>query len=101
MLRGDRVALDVDGATLVAQVKSMVMARERIPVAMQRLFFAGQHLDDDGQALAHYGVQHDSVVFLSLRLRADTTAHDQYVRVALSMFFSLAICYTIDSHTFN
>ncbi|KAF0910936.1 hypothetical protein E2562_005333 [Oryza meyeriana var. granulata] len=70
-LRGDRVALDVDGATTVGQVKGMVMARERIPVAMQRLFFAGRHLDDDHRTLVYYGVQHDSVVFLSLRLATD------------------------------
>ncbi|XP_040378614.1 uncharacterized protein LOC102722943 [Oryza brachyantha] len=74
-LRGDRVLLDVDGATTVAQVKGMVMARERVPVAMQRLFFAGQHLDGDHRTLAHYGVQHDSVVFLSLRL-----ATEEYVK---------------------
>ncbi|KAM0927892.1 hypothetical protein ACQ4PT_002135 [Festuca glaucescens] len=74
-LRGDRVALDVDGATTtVAQAKGMVMTRERVPVAMQRLFFAGCHLDDDDRTLAGYGVQHDSVLFLGLRLRAaDTT----------------------------
>uniref|UniRef100_A0ACD5WGB6 Uncharacterized protein n=1 Tax=Avena sativa TaxID=4498 RepID=A0ACD5WGB6_AVESA len=74
-LRGDRVALDVDGAsTTVAQAKGMVMARERVPVAMQRLFFAGCHLDDDERTLAGYGVQHDSVLFLGLRIRAaDTT----------------------------
>ncbi|BAS86975.1 uncharacterized protein [Oryza sativa Japonica Group] len=71
-LRGDRVALDVDGATTtVAQVKGMVMARERIAVAMQRLFFAGRCLDDDHRTLADYGVRHDSVVFLSLRLATD------------------------------
>uniref|UniRef100_R7W2Z3 Uncharacterized protein n=1 Tax=Aegilops tauschii TaxID=37682 RepID=R7W2Z3_AEGTA len=74
-LRGDRVALDVDGAAkTVAQAKGVVMARERVPVAMQRLFFAGCHLDDDDRTLAGYGVQHDSVLFLGLRLRAaDTT----------------------------
>uniref|UniRef100_A0A0D9ZER8 Ubiquitin-like domain-containing protein n=1 Tax=Oryza glumipatula TaxID=40148 RepID=A0A0D9ZER8_9ORYZ len=71
-LRGDRVALDVDGATTtVAQVKGMVMARERIAVAMQRLFFAGRCLDDDHRTLADYGVRHDSLVFLSLRLATD------------------------------
>ncbi|XP_062209466.1 uncharacterized protein LOC133911283 [Phragmites australis] len=79
-LRGERVALDVDGTTTVAQVKSMVMARERVPVDMQRLFFAGRHLDDDGLPIAHYGVQHDSVVFLSLRLRADDTDSQQEMR---------------------
>ncbi|KAE8788806.1 Ubiquitin-60S ribosomal protein L40 [Hordeum vulgare] len=74
-LRGDRVALDVDGATTtVAQAKGMVMARERVPVAMQRLFFAGCHLDDDDRMLADYGVQHDSVLFLGLRLRAADAA---------------------------
>ncbi|VAI23903.1 unnamed protein product [Triticum turgidum subsp. durum] len=79
-LRGDRVALDVDGATTtVAQAKGMVMARERVPVAMQRLFFAGCHLDDDERTLANYGVQHDSVLFLGLRLRAASTTPCQYV----------------------
>uniref|UniRef100_A0A0E0C7G2 Ubiquitin-like domain-containing protein n=1 Tax=Oryza meridionalis TaxID=40149 RepID=A0A0E0C7G2_9ORYZ len=71
-LRGDWLALDVDGATTtVAQVKGMVMARERIAVAMQRLFFAGRCLDDDQSTLADYGVRHDSVVFLSLHLATD------------------------------
>uniref|UniRef100_A0A453M7C1 Ubiquitin-like domain-containing protein n=1 Tax=Aegilops tauschii subsp. strangulata TaxID=200361 RepID=A0A453M7C1_AEGTS len=56
-LRGDRVALDVDGAAkTVAQAKGVVMARERVPVAMQRLFFAGCHLDDDDRTLASYDV---------------------------------------------
>ncbi|CAL4927963.1 unnamed protein product [Urochloa decumbens] len=69
-LRGERVALDVDGAATVAEVKAMVMAREGVDAGAQRLFFAGQHLDDDALPVAHYGVRHGSVVFLSLRLRA-------------------------------
>lgn len=73
-LRGDRLALDVDGAATVAQLKTMVMAREGVAAGAQRLFFAGRHLDDDGLPVAHYGVRHGSVVFLSLRLRAD---HDR------------------------
>jgi hypothetical protein len=77
-LRGDRVALDVDGAATVAQLKAMVMAREGVAAGAQRLFFAGRHLDDDGLPVAHYGVRHGSVVFLSLRLRADAAA-SQYV----------------------
>ena len=60
-LRGDRVALDVDGAATVAQLKAMVMAREGVAVGAQRLFFAGRHLDDDGLPVAHYGVCHGSV----------------------------------------
>jgi hypothetical protein len=83
-LRGDRVALDVDAAsTTVAQAKGMVMSRESVPVAMQRLFFAGCHLDDDDRTLAGYGVQ--DVLFLGLRLRAADTTPCQYVRVALSI----------------
>ncbi|GJN22927.1 hypothetical protein PR202_gb10536 [Eleusine coracana subsp. coracana] len=72
-LRGERVALDVDAATTtVAQLKSMVAARERVPAEMQRLFFAGRLLDDDDDApVARFGVQDGSVVFLSLRLRDD------------------------------
>jgi hypothetical protein len=84
-LRGDRVALDVDGAsTTVAQAKGMVMSRESVPVAMQRLFFAGSHLDDDDRTLAGYGVQNESVLFLGLRLSAADTTPCQYVRGALS-----------------
>ncbi|XP_052142817.1 uncharacterized protein LOC127762358 isoform X2 [Oryza glaberrima] len=79
-LRGDWVALDVDGATTtVAQVKGMVMARERIAVAMQRLFFAGRCLDDDHSTLADYGVRHDSVVFLSLRLATDAYQKEMWL----------------------
>ncbi|CAL4936630.1 unnamed protein product [Urochloa decumbens] len=70
-LRGERVALDVDVSATVAEVKAMVMAREGVAAGAQRLFFAGRHLDDDALPLAHYGVRHGSVVFLSLRLRAD------------------------------
>uniref|UniRef100_A0A0E0KKI6 Ubiquitin-like domain-containing protein n=1 Tax=Oryza punctata TaxID=4537 RepID=A0A0E0KKI6_ORYPU len=83
-LRGDRVALDVDGATTtVAQVKGLVMARERIAVPMQRLFFAGRILDDDHRTLADYGVQHDSVVFLSLRLATDHASQKEMQDVRL------------------
>ncbi|WVZ60969.1 hypothetical protein U9M48_010915 [Paspalum notatum var. saurae] len=79
-LRGERVPLDVDGgATTVAQVKAMVTAREGVAADAQRLFFAGRHLDDDALPVAHYGVQHGSVVFLGLRLRADAP---QYTRAA-------------------
>lgn len=76
-LRGDRVALDVDGANTVAQLKSMIMAREGVAAGDQRLFFAGRHLDDDGMPVAHYGVRHGSVVFVSLRLRADDASQSQ------------------------
>ncbi|PAN44412.1 hypothetical protein PAHAL_9G040900 [Panicum hallii] len=69
-LRGERVALDVDGAATVSRLKGMVMAREGVAADAQRFFFAGRHLDDDALPLAHYGVRHGSVVFLSLRLRA-------------------------------
>ncbi|KAL6636717.1 hypothetical protein ACP70R_024289 [Stipagrostis hirtigluma subsp. patula] len=83
-LRGERVALDdVDGATTVARVKDMVMARERVPAAMQRLFFDGRHLDDDGLPIAHYGVRHDSVVFLGLRLRDDDAPQPEMRSVRL------------------
>ena len=82
-LRGERVALDVDGAATVARLKGMVMAREGVAADAQRLFFAGRHLDDDALPLAHYGVRHGSVVFLSLRLRAGEDAGGtQYVLIA-------------------
>ena len=81
-LRGDRVALDVDGTATMAQLEAMVMAREGVAVGAQRLFFAGRHLDDDGLPVAHYGVRHGPVVFLSLRLHADDASQSQYVLAA-------------------
>ena len=78
-LRGELVALDVDGAATVALLKGLVMAREGVAADAQRLFFAGRHLDDDALPLAHYGVRHGSVVFLILRLRADAS---QYALIA-------------------
>jgi hypothetical protein len=84
-LRGERVALDVDGAATVAQVKGMVASREGVAADLQRLFFDGRHLDDDALPVAHYGVRHGSVVFLSLRLRADSS---QYVYAPLVELFS-------------
>ena len=84
-LRGELVALDVDGAATVARLKGMVMAREGVAADAQRLFFAGRHLDDDALPLAHYGVRHGSVVFLSLRLRAGEEAGaSQYVLVVIA-----------------
>ncbi|CAN6286440.1 unnamed protein product [Urochloa humidicola] len=75
-LRGERVALDVDGAATVAELEAMIMAREGVAAGAQRLFSAGRHLDDDALPLAHYGVRHGSVVFLSLRLRADPSQQE-------------------------
>jgi hypothetical protein len=71
-LRGERVALDVDSAAAVAQIKGMVAVREGVAADMQRLFFDGRHLDDNALPVAHYSVWHGSVVFLGLRLRADS-----------------------------
>ncbi|RLN38699.1 hypothetical protein C2845_PM01G22670 [Panicum miliaceum] len=75
-LRGERVALDDDGAATVARLKGVVMAREGVAADAQRLFFAGRHLDDDALPLAHYGVRHGSVVFLSLHLRDDASQQE-------------------------
>jgi hypothetical protein len=61
---------------------------------MQRLFFDGRHLDDNALPVAHYGVWHGSVVFLGLRLRADSS---QYVRTrVLYNSFSCDVCGLFD-----
>jgi hypothetical protein len=93
-LRGERVALDVDSATTVAQIKGMVAVRKSVAADMQRLFFDGRHLDDNALPVAHYGVWHGSVVFLGLRLRADSS---QYVRTCvLYNSFSCDVCGLFD-----
>ncbi|CAL4945015.1 unnamed protein product [Urochloa decumbens] len=95
-LRGERVALDVDVAATVGEVKAMVMAREGVDAGAQRLLFAGRLLDDDALPVSHYGVRHGSVVFLSLRLRADAASQQEMRDVQMQREHPVTVRQLID-----
>lgn len=67
-LTGKTIALEVEPATTVEEVKQMVTDAEGIPPEQQRLIFVGKQLED-GRTMADYGIQKDATIHLVLRLR--------------------------------
>ncbi|CAO3587206.1 unnamed protein product [Absidia cylindrospora] len=66
-LAGNTLALEVNSATTVDNVKTMIAAREGIDSSLQCLSFAGKSLQD-AQAISAYGVQDNSTLHLNAEL---------------------------------
>lgn len=70
-LTGDQYAIDVSKYDTIETVKEKIQAKTYIPVADQRLIFAGQQLED-GRNLSYYQITQASTLHLVLRQRTGT-----------------------------
>jgi hypothetical protein len=66
ILKGPDCSPTVSEETSVHELKQLVASALNIPIEKQRLVFKGKAMQDD-MSLLHYGVTHDSRIFLSLK----------------------------------
>ncbi|KAI0310076.1 ubiquitin-related domain-containing protein, partial [Amylostereum chailletii] len=69
-LTGQTVVIDIVlfNTTTVADLEKLIQEKEGIPSELQRLIYAGEHLED-GPTLQDYGIHNDSTIHVITKLR--------------------------------
>ena len=68
MLSGKMIPLNVNASDPTKVLKQKIYEKERITIKIQRLIFAGKHLNDE-LSMKHYGICHEAIIHLVLRLK--------------------------------
>lgn len=64
-LTGETITLNVQSCDTINRVNTMIQDKEDIPTDQQQLIFNGEQLED-GHALHHYHIEHNSILHLVL-----------------------------------
>eukprot|EP01086_Lenisia_limosa_P008603 TRINITY_DN30482_c0_g1_i1.p1 TRINITY_DN30482_c0_g1~~TRINITY_DN30482_c0_g1_i1.p1 ORF type:complete len:109 (-),score=9.73 TRINITY_DN30482_c0_g1_i1:67-393(-) len=69
---GETICVRVERTESIESVKAQIQSQEGIPIAKQRILFAGQELDNS-HTVADYNIQNESTALLDLRPKFDLT----------------------------
>ncbi|KAJ5074721.1 hypothetical protein M0811_08076 [Anaeramoeba ignava] len=66
-LTGKTITIEIDPTDTIEFLKYKIYEREEIPICVQRLIFAGKHLENE-KTLKHYNIQKESTIQLLIGL---------------------------------